>query len=221
MYIILYTYPSVVVVVSSARIVQTKWYFRDFHRTPPPPPIIHNNIWLPYRLLLVNVFFSLSFLSFLFLFCIYIHPLPVRWPADLRIRYKFNSSADHLTKGVIKNGRGHRVQMRAIRVGTRVVFVRLFGYFFIISPYLYPTTGSDGFLHPTLDGVCSSLVDCEQIYIDRSPTREDWVTNFPRAYYILYHFMGVSENYRTSELSQSSFYLYYFFSVYNIMYISI
>jgi len=53
-------------------------------------------------------------------------------------------------------------------------------------------------------------------YIDRGPTREDWVTNFHRKYYILYYFMSVSGNYRTSELSQSSFYLYYFFNVRNV-----
>jgi len=137
MYIILYiyTYPSVVV-VSAARIVQTKWYFRDFHRAPPPLPIIHNNIWLPYRLLLVNVFSPL--LSFVFFSHLYLSS--ARTPADLRIRYKFNSVADHLTKGVIKNGRGHRVQMRAIRVGTRVVFVRLFGFFFY---YYFPLSLSD------------------------------------------------------------------------------
>jgi len=111
--------------------------------------------------------------------------------------------------------------MRAIRVGTRVVFVRLFGFFFY---YYFPVSLSDDRLRrvfsirlSTAERLFESGGLWTNIYRQGSDTRQDWVTNFPRVYYILYYFMGVSGNYRTSELSQSSFYLYYFFSVY-IMY---
>lgn len=116
--VLMYMQPTTPICVHKcARIVafglQTKWYFRDLHRAPPPR-IIHNNIWLPYRLLLVNVFSYISFHPYVYRrsarAIVYIN-IGIKRKTE-RQKKRDAAGPPHLTKGVIKNARISRVCAR-------------------------------------------------------------------------------------------------------------